>query len=176
MDKKELLLILESRFRNNSNRHPNHKWEDVLSKLTDDVISILTTMEVSGGEVDVVDLDGNSDIITFVDCSIETPKLRRSVCYDDEALKSRKKYPPEDSAINMATKMGVEILTEEEYRKLQTFGDFDNKTSSWVFTPEKIRKLGGAIFCDKRYNNVFTYHNGADSYYSSRGFRAKLVI
>lgn len=176
MDKKTLLIILETRFNNNMNRHPNHNWEDVLSKLTDEKINILTTMEVSGGEVDVVDFTDNNDIITFADCSPESPKLRRSLCYDDEALKSRKKFPPKDSAINMASKMEVEILTGEEYKKLQSFGDFDSKTSSWILTPNKIRELGGALFCDKRYNKVFTYHNGADSYYSSRGFRAKFNI
>lgn len=176
MEKNKLLVLLETRFNNNMNRHPNHTWTDVLNSLTDKNINILSKMEKTGGEVDVVDLNDDPKTITFVDCSKETPKPRTSICYDDEALKARKKFPPKDSAINIANNLGIKLLTEEEYYKLQTFGDFDTKTSSWVLTPPEIRALGGAIFCDKRYNTTFTYHNGADSYYAARGFRAKLNI
>jgi hypothetical protein len=133
-------------------------------------------MEATGGEPDVVELDGKSGSITFVDCSKESPAGRRSLCYDDVALNARKQNKPKGSAIGLAKEMGVELLNEEQYRKLQTFDDFDLKTSSWIITPDKIREMGGALFCDRRYDHVFTYHNGAESYYAARGFRGFLKI
>jgi len=133
-------------------------------------------MERTGGEPDVVEIGENSDAIIFVDCSAETPKERRSICYDHEALEKRKDFKPANSAVNMAKEMGIELLNENQYRALQMFGNFDTKTSSWIKTPEEIRKLGGALFCDRRYNHVFTYHNGAESYYAVRGFRGLLRV
>ncbi|NLL35332.1 MAG: DUF4256 domain-containing protein [Clostridiales bacterium] len=176
--REELFKILEERFEKNMDRHPDLEWSKVLSKLTENAEKpwSLYAMETTGGEPDVIGYDNNSDVYIFVDCSTETPKGRRSICYDDEALKSRKEHKPEDSAVNMATTMGIELLTEEQYRKLQELGKFDLKTSSWVKTPDNIRKLGGALFCDRRYDTVFTYHNGAESYYSVRGFRGLLRV
>lgn len=177
MDQKEFLKLLEERFNKNMHRHKNHKWETVLSKINDENIKVLINMEESNGEIDVVDLYDDHKRVVFVDCSKESPGgIRRSLCYDNEALNSRKENKPKDSAINLSTKIGSTILDETEYRKLQEFEDFDLKTSTWVKTPENIRKLGGAIFCDKRYNQVFMYHNGAESYYGSRGFRTKLEL
>lgn len=162
---------LKDRFENNMNRHPDMTWPDIKQRLADqqEVLFSLNEMERTGGEPDVV---GN--VYVFVDCAPESPKGRRSVCYDRPALDARKKNKPENDAQTMAADMGIELLSEEEYRNLQTFGEFDLKSSSWIKTPENIRKLGGAIFCDRRYDTVFSYHNGAESYYSSRGFRGKL--
>jgi hypothetical protein len=174
----ELLKTLKSRFEKNRNRHKDFEWAKVQAKLeaNPEKLWSLNEMEASGGEPDVVAYDKKTDEYIFYDCSAESPKDRRSLCYDDEALASRKEDKPEDSAINMATDMGIEILTEEQYRELQKLGNFDTKTSSWVKTPSEIRKLGGAIFCDRRYDHVFVYHNGAESYYAARGFRGLLRI
>lgn len=180
MNEKNLIIILEKRFEENINRHENIRWEDVLKKLelehNSKKLKSLFEMEQTGGEPDVVGYDEKTDEYIFCDCSIESPIGRRSVCYDDHALESRKKHKPENSALGMALKMGIDLLTEEEYRDLQKLGSFDNKTSSWIKTPDKIRKLGGALFCDRRYGEVFTYHNGAESYYGSRGFRGVLRV
>lgn len=169
----ELLSTLERRFTEHMERHPKLNWSDIQTRLLKQPSSMWTLyeMERTGGEPDVV---GNTHM--FMDCSAESPKGRRSTCYDREALEARKKNKPETDAMSMAAEMGIELLTEEDYRTLQTVGEFDLKSSSWVKTPDKIRKLGGAIFCDRRYDTVFTYHNGADSYYSARGFRGKLEI
>jgi hypothetical protein len=176
----ELLKVLRARFEKNMNRHKGHEWAKEQAKLDSETSAeklwSLNEMEMTGGEPDVVDYDKKTGEYIFYDCSAESPKERRSLCYDHEALESRKEHKPEDSAINMATDMGVEILTEEQYRELQQLGNFDTKTSSWVKTPPDIRKLGGALFCDRRYNTVFTYHNGAESYYAARGFRGLLRI
>lgn len=174
----ELLGILKARFEQNMNRHEGMKWSDVQARLEahPDKLWSLHEMEKTGGEPDVVDYDHQTGEYIFFDCSPESPKGRRSVCYDREALESRKKHKPENSAVDMANAMGIELLTEDEYRKLQTLGQFDTKTSSWVKTPEKIRKLGGALFCDRRYDTVFVYHNGAESYYAARGFRGSLRV
>ena len=171
----ELLKILKNGFESNLNRHPNIKWEDVLSKLLDNSIKLeaLYNMEETGGEPDVV-LEENGSYI-FYDCAKESPK-RRSLCYDREALESRKKFPPQNNVIDVAKEMGIYILNEDEYRYLQTLGDFDLKTSSWLKTPNEVRTLGGALFGDKRYERTFIYHNGADSYYESRGFRGSLKV
>jgi hypothetical protein len=176
--REELLEVLKLRFENNMQRHQNLSWEKVEAKLkaNPDKLYSLSEMERTGGEPDVVDYNPETDEFIFYDCSSESPTGRRSLCYDQEALASRKKFKPENSALGMAQEMGVEILSEAEYRKLQELGNFDTKTSSWVKTPMEIRKLGGALFCDYRYGNVFLYHNGAESYYSSRGFRAKLKV
>jgi hypothetical protein len=175
---KELLLTLQSRFEKNKKRHPKLEWDLVRTKLESmpEKIWFLNEMERTGGEPDVVELDKKSGEIVFVDCSAESPSGRRSLCYDKEALDSRKENKPAHSAIAMAAEMGIEILTEDEYRNLQKLGSFDAKTSSWVKTPEAIRKLGGALFCDYRYASVFVYHNGASSYYAARGFRASLKV
>lgn len=172
------IKLLEDRFNQHPNRHRGMVWIEVLRKLeaAPDKLWSLHEMETTGGEPDVIDYDSNTKEYIFCDCSAETPKGRRSICYDREALDSRKEHKPENNAIDMASDMGIELLTEEEYRKLQTLGVFDAKTSSWVKTPERIRKLGGAIFCDRRYDTVFTYHNGAESYYSARGFRGLLRV
>lgn len=169
----ELINILKERFENNMNRHEGLKWQSVQSKLEPSLEKLwsLNEMELSGGEPDVVGFDSKTNEFIFFDCSAESPKGRRSICYDHQALEARKKFPPEDSAINMASQMGIEILDENQYRELQKLGNFDSKTSSWIKTPDNIRKLGGAIFADLRYDNVFIYHNGADSYYAARGFR-----
>lgn len=176
--KKVLLDTLKSRFEKNRNRHENLQWSDIETKLEAslDKLWSLNEMEASGGEPDVVGYDDKTGEFIFYDCSAETPKGRRSICYDHEALEARKEHKPKDSAMNMAKTMGIAILTEEEYRALQLLGNFDMKTSSWVATPPSIRKLGGAVFCDFRYGHVFLYHNGADSYYAVRGFRGSLRV
>lgn len=176
--KSDLLAILKTRFEKNRNRHKGIEWNDVLKKINADASKLwsLNAMEQTGGEPDVVGFDKKTGEYIFFDCSAESPKGRRSICYDHEALEKRKEHKPDDSAIEMANDMGIEILTEEQYRELQQLGEFDTKTSSWVKTPGTIRKHGGAIFCDRRYNHVFTYHNGADSYYAARGFRGCLKI
>jgi hypothetical protein len=174
----ELLSTLKARFEKNSNRHKGIDWAKVESKLeaNPDKLWSLNEMKRTGGEPDVVGYDKKTDGYIFYDCSAESPKGRRSLCYDREALESRKEFKPENSAIDMAAAMGIELLTEEEYRQLQQLGNFDTKTSSWVKTPSEIRKHGGAIFCDRRYDHVFTYHNGAESYYAARGFRGMLKV
>lgn len=169
-----LLEVLEKRFRGNMHRHPNVNWDEVSSQLNSEKISVLNKMEESGGEPDVVDFDDGK--ITFCDCSTESPKGRRSFCYDAAALKARKENKPKNSAEEYAEEIGIKILTEDQYRKLQELEAFDMKTSSWLKTPEKIRKLGGAIFGDRRYDEVFIYHNGAESYYAARGFRGILTL
>lgn len=174
----ELLKTLKERFEKNKNRHPDLKWELVEKKLLaqEDKLKSLHDMESTGGEPDVVFYDAKSGELLFMDCSPETPKARRSLCYDQQALDARKEHKPAGSAMQMAKEMGVELLTEEQYRNLQKLGSFDNKTSSWIQTPAAIRSLGGALFCDRRYNQVFVYHNGAESYYGVRGFRAVLSV
>lgn len=176
--REELLRSLKARFEKNMNRHNGLEWPKVQAKLAANPEKLwsLNEMERTGGEPDVVGHDKKKDEYIFYDCSAESPKGRRSVCYDREALESRKKNKPENSAIDMATDMGIELLTEEQYRELQELEKFDMKTSSWVQTPSAIRKLGGAIFCDYRYGHVFMYHNGADSYYAARGFRGSLTV
>lgn len=174
----ELLKILKNRFESNMERHPGLIWSKIESKLMTNPSKLwsINQMEVSGGEPDIVNYIKATDEYIFYDCSIESPKGRRSICYDEEALQSRKEHKPKNSAIGMAAEMGIEILTKEQYLELQRLGQFDTKTSSWIQTPTNIRKLGGAIFCDLRYGNVFIYHNGAESYYSTRGFRGSLII
>ena len=176
--REELLRALKARFEKNMNRHKGLDWAKVQAKLeaNPEKLWILDEMEITGGEPDVVGYDKKSGEYIFYDCSPESPKDRRSLCYDHEALEKRKEHKPKDSAINMATDMGIEILSEEEYRELQQLGNFDTKTSSWIKTPANIRKLGGAVFCDRRYDTVFLYHNGADSYYAARGFRGSLRV
>jgi hypothetical protein len=173
-----LLNTLKTRFEKNINRHKNIEWVKVQRKLESNAEKLwsLNAMEETGGEPDVVDYDKKTSEYIFYDCSTESPKGRRSLCYDREALNSRKEFKPINSAIDMATEIGIEILTEEQYRNLQQLGEFDTKTSSWIKTPDGIRKLGGAIFCDRRYNTVFTCHNGAESYYAARGFRGSLRV
>lgn len=173
-----LLNVLEARFENNMNRHENIKWDQVLSKLknTPEKLWTLDEMERTEGEPDVTGYDEKTNEYIFVDCSPESPKGRRSLCYDHEALEKRKENKPKDSALNLASEMGVKILNEAEYRELQKLGRFDTKTSSWIMTPDTIRKLGGAVFADFRYDTVFVYHNGADSYYAARGFRGSLRV
>ena len=173
-----LLEILKVRFEKNKNRHSVLEWSNVQTKLEANPQKMwsLLQMEKTGGEPDVVAFDEKTKEYIFFDCSAETPKERRSICYDHEALEKRKEHKPKDSAINMATEMGIEILNEAQYRDLQKLGKFDTKTSSWIETPAEIRKLGGATFCDFRYNTVFLYHNGADSYYAVRGFRGSLRV
>jgi hypothetical protein len=176
--REELLRALKVRFEKNMNRHKGLEWAKVQAKLeanTEELWS-LNEMEKTDGEPDVVGHDNETDEYIFYDCSAESPKGRRSVCYDREALESRKEHKPENSAIDIAAAMGIELLTEEQYRELQKLGSFDTKTSSWVKTPANIRKLGGAIFCDRRYDTVFVYHNGAESYYAARGFRGSLRV
>jgi hypothetical protein len=177
-EQKELLNTLKSRFAKNVNRHKSVDWTAVQSKLEANPAKLwsLNEMESSGGEPDVVAYDKKSNEFIFFDCSAETPKERRNICYDREALDARKEHKPGDDAISLANEMGIEILTEEEYRDLQKLGEFDTKTSSWIKTPEDIRKAGGALFCDRRYGHVFVYHNGASSYYSSRAFRGSLRV
>lgn len=178
MSNMELLNVLKKRFNANMNRHKDIQWEKVQEKLesSSEKLWSLSEMEKTDGEPDVVGQDEVTGEYIFYDCSAETPKGRRSICYDPEALESRKEHKPKASALGMAAEMRIEILTEEEYRQLQNLGDFDLKTSSWVKTPDNIRKLGGAIFCDRRYDTVFTYHNGAESYYGVRGFRGCLKV
>ncbi|AOZ92948.1 DUF4256 domain-containing protein [Paenibacillus crassostreae] len=174
----ELLRALKTRFEKNMNRHKGFDWAKVQARLEDNTEKLwsLHEMEITSGEPDVVGHDEETGEYIFYDCSAESPKGRRSVCYDGEALKSRKEHKPKNSAIDMADTMGIELLTEEQYRELQKLGNFDTKTSSWVKTPSEIRKLGGAIFADFRYGNVFVYHNGAESYYGARGFRGSLRV
>lgn len=174
----ELLNILQVRFEKNKNRHTGIEWNKVQARLEASPRKLwsLNEMEITGGEPDIVGIDKKTNEYFFYDCSPETPKGRRSICYDPEALASRKEYKPAHSAIGMAEEMGIEMLTEEQYRELQQLGAFDLKTSSWVHTPSAIRKLGGALFCDRRYDTVFLYHNGAESYYGARGFRGSLSV
>ena len=176
--REDLLQTVKARFEKNMNRHQGLEWAHVQAKLEahPDKLWSLHEMERTGGEPDVVDYDEKTGAYIFYDCSAESPKGRRSVCYDREALESRKEHKPQNSAMDMAADMGIEILTEEQYRKLQKLGNFDLKSSSWVKTPASIRKLGGAIFCDRRYDTVFVYHNGAESYYGARGFRGSLRV
>jgi len=173
-----LIKILKTRFEKNPNRHENINWEEVQKKLESNPEKLwpLNEMEKTEGEPDVIGHNKKTNEYLFFDCSAESPKGRRSLCYDRKALDSRKENKPTNSAMDLASEMGIEILDEEQYRELQTLGNFDLKTSSWVKTPEEIRKLGGAIFCDKRYNTVFLYHNGAESYYAARGFRGILKV
>jgi Protein of unknown function (DUF4256) len=174
----ELLRVLKARFEKNLNRHKGFAWTSVQAKLTanPEKLWILGEMERTGGEPDVVGHDKKTGDYIFYDCSAESPKGRRSLCYDHEALEARKEFKPESNAVDMADAIGIELLTEEYYRALQKLGTFDLKTSSWVKTPASIRKLGGAIFCDRRYDTVFVYHNGAESYYAARGFRGSLRV
>jgi hypothetical protein len=176
--REELLMTLKARFEKNMHRHKGLEWAIVQEKLdaNSEKLWSLSEMERTGGEPDVVGYDQEKDEYLFYDCSTESPKGRRSVCYDREALEARKKHKPETSAMEMAAAMGIELLTEEQYRELQKLDKFDMKTSSWVQTPSDIRRLGGALFCDWRYGHVFLYHNGADSYYGARGFRGSLRV
>jgi hypothetical protein len=174
----ELIKTLKDRFAKNMNRHTKIDWSSVQAKLqaSPEKLHALHEMERTGGEPDVVGYDEKTNEFIFCDCSPESPTGRRSICYDREALDSRKENKPGGNAIEIATSMGIEILTEQQYRELQELGEFDRKTSSWVRTPAKIRNLGGALFCDRRYDNVFVYHNGAESYYAARGFRGRLRV
>ncbi len=174
----ELLSALKVRFEKNMKRHKGLEWAKILVKLEVAAQKLwsLNEMERTGGEPDVVGYDKKTDEYIFYDCSAESPKGRRSVCYDRKALDERKEYKPENNTIDMSTAMGIELLTEAHYRELQQLGAFDTKTSSWIITPADIRKLGGALFCDRRYNTVFVYHNGAESYYAARGFRCSLRV
>ncbi len=176
--REELLRTLKARFEKNMKRHPGLEWAEVQAKLeaNPEKLRSLAEMERTGGEPDVVGRDKGTGEYIFYDCSAESPKGRRSLCYDGEALKSRKEHPPQNSALDVAAAMGIELLTEEQYRELQKLGEFDTKTSSWVKTPPRIRRLGGALFCDRRYDTVFLYHNGAESYYAARGFRGSLRV
>lgn len=175
---KKLVATLKSRFEKNKQRHPGLSWEGVEKSLAANPAKLwsLHEMEMTGGEPDVISWDKKSGECLFVDCSVESPKDRRSLCYDREGLDSRKEFKPADTAMDVAKSMGIDILNEEQYRLLQSLGDFDLKTSSWLLTPAPIRKLGGAIFGDKRYGQVFVYHNGAGSYYAARGFRGALKV
>jgi hypothetical protein len=177
-DREEFLTELKTRFEENMNRHKGVEWAKVLAKLEADAQKLwsLSEMERTGGEPDVVGFDKKTGEYIFYDCAAESPKGRRSFCYDGQALESRKEHKPKNSAIDMAAAIGIELLTEEEYRELQKLGEFDSKTSSWVKTPADIRKLGGAIFCDRRFGRVFVYHNGAESYYAARGFRGSVRV
>ena len=176
--REELLNTLKARFEKNSNRHKGLEWNKLQAKLEADTEKMwsLNEMESTGGEPDVVGHDKKTGEYIFYDCSAESPNGRRSICYDGAALKSRKENKPKNSAMDVAAAMGIEMLTEEQYRELQQLGNFDTKTSSWVQTPGEIRKLGGALFCDRRYNKVFVYHNGAESYYAGRSFRGLLRV
>ena len=175
---KDLFGSLNTRFDKHMNRHKSIAWAAVQKKLEDNPGKLwsLYEMEITGGEPDVIDYDKKLNEFIFYDCSAETPKGRRSICYDHEALEKRKENKPGNSAVAMAEDMGIELLTEEQYRLLQQLGEFDTKTSSWIETPAAVRKLGGALFCDRRYNTVFVYHNGADSYYAARGFRLDCLL
>ena len=177
-DQKALIATLRTRFEKNMGRHKGIEWLKVQAKLEANPNKLwsLYEMENTGGEPDVVGHDKKTGEYIFCDCAAESPKDRRSVCYDHEALEKRKEHKPHHSAVEMAKEMGIELLTEDEYRELQKLGKFDTKTSSWVKTPQEIRKLGGAIFCDRRYDTVFTYHNGAESYYAARAFRGSLKV
>jgi len=174
----KLCNALKARFEKNMNRHQGLQWTKVQARLeaNPEKLWSLHEMETTGGEPDVIGHDKGTGEYIFYDCSAESPKGRRSVCYDREALEARKENKPKDSAVNMATAMGIELLTEEQYRELQRLGEFDTKTSSWVKTPSEIRKLDGALFCDRRFDHVFLYHNGAESYYAARGFRGSLRV
>ena len=178
LDQDELIKILKTRFEKNMQRHKGVSWNDVAAKLEAAPAKLwsLNEMEDTGGEPDVITHDATTNTYTFCDCSAESPKGRRSLCFDTEALESRKENKPQGDAIGIADAMGIEILTEEQYRQLQSVGEFDLKTSSWIATPDAIRKLGGALFADRRYNAVFVYHNGASSYYAARGFRGFLLV
>ncbi|HEU0141687.1 MAG TPA: DUF4256 domain-containing protein [Bryobacteraceae bacterium] len=178
-EQRELLLrTLQARFEKNRNRHKGLEWAQVQTRLKANAEELwsLHEMERTGGEPDVAGHDEKTGEYIFYDCSAESPKGRRSLCYDREALESRKQHKPENNALDMAAAMGIELLTEEQYRELQKLGEFDTKTSSWIKTPSRIRKLGGALFCDRRYDTVFVYHNGAESYYAARGFRGLLRV
>ncbi|WP_372814484.1 DUF4256 domain-containing protein [Paenibacillus sp.] len=176
--REELLRTLKARFEKNLNRHKGLEWAELQARLEANIAKLwsLNEMERTGGEPDVIGYDNKTGEYIFYDCSSESPKGRRSVCYDREALESRKEHKPDNNAIDMAADMGIELLTEEQYRELQQYGNFDMKTSSWVQTPDRIRRLGGALFCDRRYDTVFVYHNGAESYYAARGFRGSLRV
>jgi hypothetical protein len=176
--REEILGVLKARFEKNANRHKGLEWAKVQAKLESNIEKLrsLGEMERSGGEPDVVGHDEKTGEYVFYDCSAESPNGRRSFCYDREALESRKENKPKNNAVDMAAAIGVELLTEEQYRALQKLGNFDTKTSSWVKTPSAVRKLGGALFCDRRYDTVFVYHNGAESYYAARGFRGSLRV
>jgi hypothetical protein len=176
--REELLSALKARFEKNMNRHKGLEWAKIQAKLEANAEKLwsLSEMERTGGEPDVVGHDKKTGEYIFNDCSAESPKGRRSLCYDGEALRSRKEHKPQNSAMDLAAEMGIEILPEDQYRELQKLGEFDTKTSSWVQTPSAIRKLGGALFCDRRYNHVFVYHNGAESYYAARAFRGSLRV
>lgn len=176
--REEILGVLKTRFEKNMNRHKGLKWADVEAKLggNDEKLWSLGEMERTGGEPDVVAFDKKKGEYIFYDCSAESPKGRRSLCYDRAAWESRKEHKPESDAVTVAASMGVELLTEEEYREMQQLGEFDLKTSSWVKTPSEVRRLGGAIFCDRRFDRIFTYHNGAESYYAARAFRGSLRV
>lgn len=178
VQQEELLKLLKARFEKNMKRHKDLEWTKIQEKLkaNPEKLWSLNEMESTGGEPDVVGFDKKTGEYIFYDCSAESPKNRRSICYDHQALESRKEHKPQNSAIEMANDMGIELLTEEQYRDLQRLGNFDMKTSSWIMTPPDIRKLGGALFCDRRYDTVFLYHNGAESYYAARGFRGSLRI
>lgn len=177
-DRDELLQTLKARFARNMHRHAGIPWADVQARLEDNpgALRSLQEMEATGGEPDVIGEAKDSGHVVFCDCSPESPAGRRSTCYDAEAQTSRKEHRPENSAVEMAAAMGIELLTEEQYRELQTLGEFDTKTSSWIRTPADVRALGGALFCDRRYGRVFVYHNGAQSYYAARGFRGSLRV
>lgn len=177
-ESESLIQTLHHRFEKNMNRHKEIDWKSVQTKLEANPGKLwpLNEMETTGGEPDVIGYDKNTGAYTFCDCSAESPKGRRSLCYDKAALESRKEFKPVNNVIDMAAAIGIELLTEEQYRALQQLENFDTKTSSWITTPASIRKLGGAIFCDRRYNTVFTYHNGAESYYAARGFRGLLKV
>lgn len=174
----ELFKILKSRFEQNMNRHQGLEWSKMRAKLEANPAKLwsLNEMEKTGGEPDVVDFDNESGEYIFMDCSPESPKGRRSLCYDRDAWESRKEHKPKNNAMDVAAEMGINLLTEVQYRELQKLGNFDTKTSSWVKTPDRIRQLGGAVFCDRRYDTVFLYHNGAESYYAARGFRGLLKV
>jgi hypothetical protein len=176
--REELIRVLKARFEKNINRHKGLEWAPIQAKLKANAQGVrsLNEMERTGGEPDVIGHDKKTGEYIFCDCAAESPKDRRSLCYDREALESRKENKPQDSAVNLAAAIGIELLTEQQYRDLQKLGKFDTKTSSWVKTPAEIRKLGGALFCDRRYETVFVYHNGAESYYGGRGFRGLLKI
>ncbi|SJZ55168.1 DUF4256 domain-containing protein [Anaerorhabdus furcosa] len=176
--KEELLFILEERFNHNMKYHETLKWKDILIKLQENPSKLesLFMMNETGGEPDVIGFDSKTKEYLYVDCSKESPKGRYNLCYDREALNARKKFKPENSAVDLANEMGIELLDEEQYKSLQSLAPFDTKTSSWIKTPNSIRKLGGALFCDRRFDTVFVYHNGAESYYGGRGFRGILKI
>jgi hypothetical protein len=177
-DREQLLRTLRTRFEQNAHRHEGVAWQEVLAKLQarPAALASLARMEATGGEPDVIGPETGAGVVTFCDCSAESPSGRRSLCYDEDAWRSRKENRPEGSAVGAAAAMGIELLTEEQYRSLQQLGEFDTKTSSWVWTPSDVRALGGALFCDRRYGRVFTYHNGAQSYYAARGFRGLLRV